>query len=126
MNPCISALDRCLARAGQDVILRRPVGTTSQSFTDAAVRAFVRGYEPSELAGDIQQGDSRVILSPTHLAASQWPGGQAVSSPPTSLDVRIPRAGDRVVIAGRSRNVVMAAPIYKAGELIRIDIQVRG
>jgi hypothetical protein len=119
-------LSSFLARYGQNVIVRRQVGNDAQQATDATVRAVVRGYEPQELAGGIQQGDSRVIISPVDLAAAHWPGGQPVGSPPSPLDAIVPRAGDRVVIAGRSRAIVMSAPIYVDGELVRIDMQVRG
>ena len=119
----ISALDRGLAARGQDVILRRISGSgPSATSIDVACRAVVRGYRPEELVGGIAQGDSQVILSPSEIRSSGWPdpGG----SPPGS--VSLPRKGDKLIVQGRMRTIEAAAPILIAGELVRIDLQVRG
>lgn len=128
MNRHIVSLNRALARTGQDVILRRVIGATNQVSVDCPCRAFVRGYQPEQLAGSIVQGDSRVTISPTDLDRGQWPGGQPITSPPSETDPRVPRGGgaDRIIIEGKSRTVISADPIYVAGELVRIDVQVRG
>lgn len=120
----IAMLDRQLAAHGQDVTLRRLTGTQLIPF-DVVCRAFVRGYGPDELTGTIAQGDSLVILSPTEIEANDWPGPNSSATPDTS-DRRVPRKGDKVVIAGRVRNVEAPAPIYLGGELVRINLQVRG
>lgn len=122
----IASLDRQLAAIGEDVILRRTIGTANQVNIDVVCRAFVRGYEPKELVGSIVQGDSQVTISPTQINRAQWPGGQPVTSPPSATDPRVPRKGDKMIVAGKPRNVEAAAPIYLAGELVRIDLQVKG
>jgi len=121
-----SDLDAMLASFGQDVILRRITGTTNQVSVDCPCRALVRGYQPKELAGGIIQGDTHVIISATDINRAQWPGGEPVTNPPAVNDPRVPRAGDRIIIEGRSRGVVFADPIYINGELHRINVQVRG
>ncbi len=121
-----SDLDAMLAAFGQDVTLRRVTGTTNQANVDCTCRALVRGYRADELAGGIIQGDSLVILSATDIIAAQWPGGQPVTSPPTGLDVRVPRKGDKIVSAGKVRNVEAADPVYVDGDLHRINVTVRG
>lgn len=121
-----SDLDQFLAADGQDVILRRLTGTTNQVAVDCPCRAFVRGYQPKELAGGIIQGDTHVILSATDIIRAQWPGGQPVTSPPGATDPRVPRKGDKVIIEGKTRNVEYAEPIYVANILHRINLQVRG
>lgn len=126
MNRHIEALDRSLARSGEDVILRRIVGTTAQVNIDCRARAHVHGYEPSQIAGTIIQGDSHVILSPTDIDRAQWPGGQPVTSPPPAVDPRIPLPDDRVIIQGQSRVVIAAKPVVRDNVLVRIDLQVRG
>lgn len=107
----IAALDRGLASAGQDVTLRRTTGTQRIPL-DVTCRAMVRAYQPHELVGEIQQGDSQVIISPTEMARAQWPWP--------------PKANDFVIVAGRQRTVLAAAPIHMADELVRVDLQVRG
>lgn len=121
-----SDLDAMLRSDGQQVTLRRIVGTTNQTAVDCQCWAFVRGYKANELAGAIIQGDSAVILSATDIIEAQWPGGQPVTSPPPETDPRVPRATDRVIIEGRSRAIISADPIYVGGELHRVNLQVRG
>lgn len=117
-SPWRSALDARLALRGENVTLSRRVGAANAT---CECRAFVRLYLPEELAGSVIQGDSHVILSGTELGASDtWPGTVGPG------DQLIPRTGDTIVVAGRTRNVEAAAPIYIAGVLVRIDMQVRG
>ncbi len=113
----IAALNRQLALHGQHAVLRRStwVGTTKTNF-DVAIRITLRGYRPEELLGGITQGDSQVVLGPTEIAAAGWPGGM----------VDVPHAGDQIIAAGRARSIIASAPIYLGGELVRLDLQVRG
>lgn len=121
----IADLDDALADCGEDVVLRRNTlagGNILIPF-DATVRGFVRGYDPTELTGTIIQGDTKVIVSPTDIDASGWPGpsvGTVVG------DRRVPRKNDIVLIQGSPRQVMAAAPKYVAGTLVRVEIQVRG
>lgn len=121
----IADLDDALADCGEDVVLRRntlAAGNVLIPF-DATVRGFVRGYDPAEITGTIIQGDTKIILSPTDIDASGWPGpsvGTVVG------DRRVPRKGDIVVVQGSPRQVQASAPKYVMGELVRIEIQVRG
>jgi hypothetical protein len=123
MTPEIAALDRAIARAGETVTLRRITGTSPQTFFDVVLSAVCRGYKPVELIGAIVQGDSLVILSPTDIDRVQWPGGQ---TPATIGDVRVPKVNDKVIQQGKPRNVQAANPVYVRGELVRIELQVRG
>ena len=121
----LSELDAALAADGQDVVLRRVVGTSSPVNYDCVCRAFVRGYTPQEMAGMIIQGDSKVIISSTQIDANAWPG-DAIPASEASLDRRVPRRGDKLVVAGRVRNIENASPIYIGNVLVRVDMQVRG
>lgn len=121
-----SDLDQMLRSDGQQVTLRRIVGTTNQTAVDCQCWAFVRGYKANELAGSIIQGDSAVILSATDIIRAQWPGGEPVTNPPTATDPRVPRKGDRVIIEGKARTVEYASPTSVNGILHRIDLTVRG
>lgn len=105
-NPIIRALDQALQRTGQDVSLRR-VGQD-----DLAVRARVRDYTVSELAGAIQQGDSHVIMSPTEMTAANWPAP--------------PKKGDRLLVGARVCLVETVAPKHVDGEAVRYELVVRG
>lgn len=124
----IDKLDRFLANRGEDVVLQRIVGAVNQVVSAVTCRAFVRGYLPQQLiAGSgITQGDSQVTLSPTQIGAAQWPGGVVMSNPAPTIDPRVPRQGDKMIVAGKLRTVQAAAPIYMNGELVRIDAQVKG
>lgn len=120
----IDALNRGLRKSGQPVTLRKVTGTTSQTFTDVACTAIVRGYTPQELvAGNgITQQDSKVIMSPTEINNAVWPFGQTGTK-----DVRIPNKnrGDLILINGAWRTVQAGVGIYLGMLLVRIELQVR-
>lgn len=113
----IAMLDRSLAKNGEDIVIRRYVGSGDVRVPlDVTVRAHVRGYLPNELVGGIVQGDTKLILAPTQIVAAAWPG-----------PVGWPQVGDRIVIEGRSSITVQAAAVVRvAGTVVRIEIQARG
>lgn len=115
-------LDRHLARNGETITLQRLQFVAGVQTVAASVscRAVVRGYRPTELIGGITQQDSMVVLSPTEIIAAAWTSGR-----PAHEDTRVPQKGNRAVIAGRVRSVEAAVGIYVAGELVRIEMQVR-
>jgi hypothetical protein len=118
MSRALSALDRALARAGQSVTLQRVTGGTTV-VQAIGMLAHVRGYAPQELVNGITQTDSKVILSPTNLASFN-------SGAAAGLDIRVPIKGNRIVIAGRTRNVEAAIGMYEGAELVRIECRVLG
>lgn len=111
-HPARLALDQHLAEAGEPVTLRRRIGT-SANFVDVVCTAFVRGYAPEQLVGDIAQQDSLVILSPSEIAAADWPGSAG--------GVAWPQRNDRFIIGGQERNVEAGAPIRIGDEIVRIE-----
>lgn len=120
-------LDRQLAANGLKVKLRKtPASGGSPALNSVDCMAFVRGSVPQQLVGQIMQGDTNVIISPTEINAAGWPGA-SVPTLPTDQDPRVPVQGDSVVINGKPRKIV-APPqgIYLAGTLVRINIQVAG
>jgi hypothetical protein len=120
----IADLNVALATDGEWIELWRETGTQTIPFK-VRCRAFVRGYIAQELAGGLAQTDSKVIMSPTEITRSGWPGPNS-SATPTDQDRRVPRKGDAVVIAGRKRAVEMAGGIYVAAELVKIEMRVLG
>lgn len=119
----IADLDKALVEDGEDIRLQRlTLGPNGLQIPfEVVCRAFVRGYQPQELVGGITQQDRKVILSPTQIIAAQWTSGR-----PAFDDQRVPMKGNRVFVAGRPCNVEAAAGLYVAGELVRIEMQVRG
>ncbi|WP_132254733.1 hypothetical protein [Methylobacterium segetis] len=105
----IAQLDRQIAAHGQDVQLR--AAAAEPDTAAATLRAFVRGYRAEELSGGVQQGDTLMILSPTHLPAA---------------GVETIQRGDGVTIAGRARYVEIANPVVLNDVVVRIECTVRG
>ena len=101
-----------IAQTGQPVTLQRLTGTTTQIRCDVICKAIVRGYEPVQLIGSIQQGDRQVTISNTEIAAAQWPGP--------------PRSGDRCVIDGRTTNIQSCDTRKLRDDIVLHIIQVRG
>lgn len=101
----VADLDAALARRGTTVQLRK----TNTHVGQVSVPAKWIGYKPDEIAGIIQQGDTKVILSPTGLES-----------------FGVPPQNGYVVLAGVPRRIISANPIYDGGVLVRIELQVRG
>ncbi len=123
-NAHIARLERSLAKNGEDIILRRVVGTTNQQNVDCADRAHVDGVSPEQLVAGIDQATLNCILSPVRINAAGWPGGQ----PPGQPDPRIPskNRGDKAFVQGRWRSVQWGEGKYRQGELVRIEMRVLG
>jgi hypothetical protein len=118
----IAALDRALGEAGEDVALRRIVGTGANTANvDVTCRALVRSVKPEEIVGTIVQTDQMVILSPSDIDRAQWPGGQP-DTPGLKPDARIPRVNDKVVVQSKVRNITLAKPIVMEGVLVRVEL----
>ena len=102
----IAKLQRQLARHGQNVDLRKIANGQTQSEA-LAQRAFVRGYKPEELVGQIQQGDRNVVLLP--------------DAPAVAL-----RKGDKIVIANAAASVETAEIVRMDDVPVRVNVRVRG
>jgi hypothetical protein len=123
----IVALDQALARAGEDVIIRRKAGAgANQVNVDVKCRAAVRTVSADQIAGTITQNDMTVIISPTQILAAQWPGGVHDGSVATDVDPRIPRITDHAVLQGKQRQVKTSKPIFVGGVWVRTDLVVAG
>lgn len=130
MSDLIAALDNALAEAGEDIILRRVVGSApNQVNIDVGCRARVDAMTDKDLAAGIPSTDLNIVISPTPINNAQWPGGSVPALPPFDLDQRIPRAGptDKVLMRGQApRAIVFADPKFINGELVRINLRVSG
>lgn len=118
----IADLDAALAQHGERIEVWR-LGGRQQVPVKVSARAFVRGYSPTELVGGITQQDARVIMSPTEITRTGWPGPATMPEPG---DRRVPRKGDKAVIVGRLRNIEAATGIYMDDKLVRIEMRVLG
>lgn len=102
----IKMLDNQLARHGQTVTLHPTAAGVPGAGT--TVKAFVRGFRPDELAGDMKQGDQMVVLSPSGLPS-------------------IPVQGSKVKIGTKSHNVQAPADVVRiADQVVRVNVVVRG
>jgi hypothetical protein len=114
-----ATLDRWLLMAGQAATLQRLSAPSLAVAASVDVQVHVSDFAPKELDGanGLQIGDSKVIMSATEVNAAQWP---------SAAEARIPRKGDRLIVAGRTRTVLygFAAP-YVGGELVRIELTIR-
>ena len=70
-----------------------------------------------------------IIISPTQIKAAQWPGGMPPLLPPFDVDQSIPRAGttDKVLMRGLPpKDVFFVDPVMPDGEVVRINMKVKG
>jgi hypothetical protein len=129
MSALIAALDEALAQVGEDVILRRVVGTApNQVNVDVRCRAKVDAIRIEQIAAGIPATDLNVVMSPTQINEAQWPGGTIPQVPPFNIDQRVPRANgpDKMIVRGQLRQVAFSDPKFVAGELVRLDLRVTG
>jgi hypothetical protein len=128
MSDLIAALDNALAGYGEDVILRRVVGTGSAvANIDVTCRARVDAMKTGQLEAGINSTDLNIIMSPTQINNAQWPGGTVPLLPPFDVDQRIPRASvDKMVVRKSIRNITFVDAKIIGGELVRIDLRVSG
>ncbi len=115
----IASLDRVLDDHADDpaATLNRLAGPNGAVVATATVRAWIREYTLSPLTPLIIQGDVKVTILPTDLAAS--PGW------PTGLDA-LPRRGDQLIAQGMTRQVMGREPLSPRGISSRINMQCRG
>jgi hypothetical protein len=130
MSDLIAALDNALARAGEDIILRRVFGIApNQTVVDVKCRAKVTAINSEQAVAGIAVTTFEIIISPTHIKAAQWPGATQPQLPPFDVDPSIPRAGttDKVLMRGLPpMDVFFVDPVMPGGELVRINMKVKG
>ncbi|WP_064840542.1 hypothetical protein [Rhizobium sp. N324] len=120
-------MDNALVRAGEDIVLRRTVGSGANVINiDVKCRAAVRAVSADEIVGTITQRDLVVIISPTQILAAQWPGGAYAGGVTSDVDPRIPKETDFALIQGRQRQVRASKPIFVANVWVRTDMVVAG
>lgn len=122
----IAELDRSLAEDGEDITLRRVVGSVNQARIDVDCRAHVRQPKATELVGDITQDELFCILSPTEITKANWPGGQPQPAPATDPRVPSRNRGDLAYVRGKWRAVQWGQGFYPGGTLVRIEMRVAG
>jgi hypothetical protein len=128
MSGLVSALDNALAGYGEDVILRRVVGSGSAvANIDVTCKARVNAATVQQLVAGIVATELNVIISPTQINNAQWPGGQVPLLPPFDVDQRIPRISvDKMIVRNSLRSVTFVDAKIINGELVRIDLRVSG
>jgi hypothetical protein len=118
-------LVRMLDEYGQDVELRRYNGTTQALVVAVACRAWVRVSDPVPMGNGVTMGDMIAIMSVEEITAKGWPGAQPFD-PADVIDHRIPRKGDKLIVGGIVQAVEFCRPWRVAGELIRLDLFMKG
>lgn len=130
MHYAIEALDRALAADGEDVILRRVVGSGDTAINvDVRCRARVDRVESAANAEGPKAQVFTLIMSPTQINEAQWPGGHVPALPPFDVDQRIPRENgpDKILMRGANpRTVTLSDPKIIDGELVRLNLRVTG
>lgn len=124
----IADLDDALRAVGEDVILRRVVGTApNQTFIPVTCRAKVNALRDEQIAAGITQTEMNFIISPTQINEAQWPGGTLEQQAPFNQDPRVPRPqADQIIARGKIRTVTFADPVYVSDELVRINGRMTG
>jgi hypothetical protein len=130
MFDLIAALDRALAAAGEDIILRRIVGIVpNQATVDVGCRAKVTAGNVEPLPGGLVVTTYDVVLSPTQILQAQWPGGTFPHVPPFDREQAIPRAGliDKILMRGLPPiAITFVDSVFVKGEWVRANLKAVG
>ena len=106
---------RELGQYGEVILIRRYNGTgPGRTYVDTPMHARVRGYQPAELVGTIQQGDRNVI----GLAEDLTNGGFLMPVTPS----------DKAIVRGRELAIMGVDDSSRrvGSVLVAIEMQVRG
>lgn len=105
----IATLDRLIRADGQNVTI---IFVEISGETQFPTRAFSRGYQPHELIGGIEQGDTLAIISATGL----------INAP------RLPRRNDRLLLSAtaKMKNIENGTAVDLGEQLVRMNLQLRG
>jgi|SRR6202049_2538789 len=130
-NPaaCIAALDEALALTGENVLLRRVIGSIPNAVNvDVICRASVRTWRLAEegLVATVARAVIIVAISPTQIAEAQWPGGAQSELDNPDIDKSIPRRFDRCDVKGQMRNIEAVEPIMVNNVIVRYDMRMMG
>lgn len=118
MSVLLAQLDRRLLERGQIITLRRIVGTgPNATSVQIDVPAFVKASTVEDFTGTLVQQNLFVIISPTHILGTTWPG---VGQKP------MVKMGDKALIYGQMRNVERVSPFFEGNQCIRMDMVVKG
>lgn len=101
-SEAIADLDSNLADYGQSISFRKSDGSETLVTT-----GFVRGYQPQQLVGLIQEVDRNVILSPTGVGAF------------------VIEATDQVALNGQLGTVQSVEPVSIGATVVRLNCRVR-
>lgn len=134
MNSLIADLDDALgavgtdAGVGEDVVLRRPLGTGSaQQFIPVTVRARVSALTAEQISAGITQTDLNFVVSPSQINRANWPGGIMAQASQFVQDPRIPLAAkDQMICRGKVRTITFVDAVYVGNELVRINGRMMG
>jgi hypothetical protein len=129
VSDLVDALDNALANYGEDIILRRIVGSGATAINiDVTCKARVDAVTTQEALAGVPATDLNVILSPTQINSAQWPGGGIPLVPPFDVDQRIPRVGgsDNMIVRHMLRRITFVDAKVINGELVRINARVAG
>jgi hypothetical protein len=92
-------------------------------------RAKVTARSVEQTVAGIPATTFDIIMSPTQIKAAQWPGAALPQLPPFDIDQSIPRAGttDKVLLRGLPpKDVIFVDPVMPGGEVVRINLTVKG
>jgi hypothetical protein len=128
MSALISALDRALRVAGEDIVLRRRFGEApNEIYATVICRARVDRQGSTMSPAGILLSKYSLIMSPTRINQAGWPGAVLADLP--DADPRIPRENDTddLIIRGeRPRVITVCDAKVIGGELVRINLECVG
>jgi hypothetical protein len=133
-NALVARLDRQIRLRGEPIEIRRNVGTSNTLSVTANVRGIVKPLTTEQLIVGTSQ-NFLVVLSPTDIRRTKWPGSKGADVPITglkqighrpSIDNQMPTTSDVLFFRGAQANITGRSLVYDKGEIVRIELKVAG
>ena len=128
-NQHVARLDRQLRLRGEEVLLQRQTGSSTQSLTKATVRGVVKTLGIQQLIGGISQTNYIVIISPSDLRRAGWPGAITATIPTAGLPLKdgvIPTTSDKMWFRAALKSISRVDALYDGDDCVRIEMYCTG
>ena len=126
-NAHVARLDRQLRQHGEPVLIRHSQMAVPRHQVET--RGIVKTFARERLIGGLTQTNYMIIVSPTDLRRSGFPGAEPATIPSGTMpaeDTSLPDTAGHVVFRGRTTGIMGVDAIYDGDEVVRIELKVIG
>ncbi len=134
-NPHLARLDRQIRLHGEACEIIHTIGSATQTKFRVSLRGIVKTFGVEQLIAGLTQTNYLVIISPTDLRNTKWPGprgpatvasGNLPNGQTPPKDFVIPTTADAITFRAAQKAIGQATAIYDGDDCVRIELKVLG